>query len=62
MNLTLTDDEARTLRDVLEQYLSNLREEVGKTERYEFREALKRDEASIKAMLDRLSTTPSARA
>jgi hypothetical protein len=39
---------------VLTSYLSDLREEIGKTENYDLRQTLKRDEDTIKSLLSRL--------
>jgi len=54
MEISLTEEEARVLRAVLEMYLPQLREEVYKTERYELRETLKGGEAVIKALIEKL--------
>jgi hypothetical protein len=54
MQLSLTDDEAALLQNVLDRHLSLLREEVGKTENYRMRQELKADEALLKAMMERL--------
>jgi hypothetical protein len=54
VELILHDDEARLLHQVLTQYVSGTKEEIGKTENYGWRQDLKRDEASAKAMLKRL--------
>jgi hypothetical protein len=56
MQLSLTDEEAALLRNVLERHLSLLREEVGKTENYQMRQELKADEALLKGLIARLQT------
>ena len=62
MQLTLQPEETALLRQVLTNYLSDLRMEIGKTEQYDWRQALKRDEALLKRVLDRLqqAATPAA--
>jgi chemotaxis protein CheY-P-specific phosphatase CheC len=40
MQLVLTDQEAETLRDLLEAYLPELRREIARTEHHEMRHAL----------------------
>ena len=44
-----------TSQDVLDTALSNLREEVYKTEDYDYRQALKSREALLRSLLDRLA-------
>ena len=52
--LTLTDQEAATLRRVLEQYVSDLRMEIADTDAMDFREQLKREEAFLKTVIEQL--------
>jgi hypothetical protein len=52
--ISLTEDEAAVLKDVLESYLGELRMEVSNTEQYDFRLALKRKEAVIKELISRI--------
>jgi hypothetical protein len=40
MQLTLSDDDARTLHDLLDEHLRDLRREVARTDAKEFRHAL----------------------
>lgn len=54
MDLHLQPDEAAILARILTISLSNLREEVYRTENYELRQALKQDEAVIKTLIARL--------
>lgn len=54
MNLELTADELRILRKVLQSSLSELREEIVKTEKHEWRVALHHEESALKAVLDKL--------
>ncbi len=54
MELTLQPGEAELLRIMLSNRLSDLRMEISNTEKYELREALKREEATIKALIERL--------
>jgi len=58
MQLVLDEEERKTLEEVLSEALPNLREEVYKTENYDYREQLKRRETVLKALLERL--TPKA--
>jgi hypothetical protein len=53
----LTLEEAGMLREVLESYLSDLRMEIGGTENMNFREMLKKKEAFLTELLQRLQTT-----
>jgi hypothetical protein len=53
--IELTDQEAELLRDVLEEYVSDLRMEVASTESMDFREALKEKERILKELVERLS-------
>jgi len=52
--LQLDDAEASTLREVCDDYLSDLRMEIGKTDRADFREMLKQREVILQRLLDRL--------
>ena len=54
--ITLTHEEAVTLRDVLNSYVSDLRMEVADTDSKPFRENLKREEAMLKKLLQQLDT------
>ena len=54
MELRLESDEPDLLKRVLTSYLSDLREEIGKTEKYELRQSLKGDEERIKSLIERL--------
>lgn len=56
MQLNLTDQEKELLIQVLDQYYSNLREEIYKTEGYDFKQKLKEEESFIKDLLARLRT------
>jgi len=55
MKLELTEEEIRILRAALEHTLSNLREEIVKTEKHEWRVALHREEDILKAIMGRLA-------
>ena len=54
MDLHLETDEAHLLATVLRNYLADLREEIYKTEKFDWRQALHRDETTIKSILSRL--------
>ena len=55
MQIILDEYENRVLRESIEDTLSNMREEVYKTESYEYREQLKRRKAALEAVLGRLA-------
>ena len=54
MVLTLSDDEARTLHDLLSDYLHDLRIEVARTEAKEFRHALVLRQELVERLIDQL--------
>ena len=54
--LTLTNQEAATLRRVLEEYVSDLRMEIANTDSMDFRDQLKREEAFLKRLIGQLGT------
>lgn len=54
-SLELTDDEARTLAEVLESTLSELRMEIADTDRQDFREMLKERKEFLQELLVRLN-------
>jgi hypothetical protein len=53
-DLKLSDEEAKTLQNVLSEYLSDLRMEIADTESFDLRQELKRTEALIKRLLSQL--------
>ena len=55
MEITLSLDEAGVVREVLEQYLSDLRAEIGKTESYDMRQELHQRERIVSAVISRLT-------
>jgi len=54
LQIELTQDEAETLRGVLESYLSDLRMEIADTDRLDFRNSLKQRKQVIIKVLDAL--------
>ena len=56
MQISLSDEEANLLTAVASQYLSDLREEIYKTETFEVKDQLKREEALLKGILGRLGS------
>jgi tRNA threonylcarbamoyladenosine modification (KEOPS) complex Pcc1 subunit len=54
VQITLTHEEAATLRGALNSYVSDLRMEVADTDSKPFRENLKREEAMLKKLLQQL--------
>jgi len=60
VQITLTYEEAVTLRHVLTTYVSDLRMEVADTDSQSFRENLKREEAILKKLLQELDAALAA--
>jgi hypothetical protein len=54
MELRLEPGEVALLRTTLERAAADLREEIGKTENYDMRQDLKRDEETLRAIVARL--------
>lgn len=54
VQLTLTAEEAATLRSVLQSYVSDLRMEIADTDSMDFRERLKAEETVLKRLLQQL--------
>ena len=64
LKLELTDPEAGLRREVAEEWLSDLRGEIGATDSLDYREALKGKESLMLGVLERLGarvTAPSGR-
>lgn len=55
MTIDLTDKEKELLREILESYLSDLREEIVKTEDHKWKPPLHEKEEIIKKLIERLS-------
>lgn len=60
MELSLAPEEVAPLRRILTGYLSDLRVEISNTESYDLRSALKREEAIVKSLVDRLQQAEGA--
>jgi hypothetical protein len=54
MEINLQDNEVATLLTALGQYISGLREEIGKTENYDYREDLKEQLATLNGVITKL--------
>lgn len=54
VSITLTQEEASTLREALSSYLSDLRMEIADTDSMEFRESLKQQKAVLQTLLRQL--------
>jgi hypothetical protein len=54
MELTLSDQEAALLRDLLDRDLRDLKQEIGSTEGFEFKQELKAQEQTLVDLLDKL--------
>ncbi len=52
--IELTDEEVGMLTEIIESYLSDLRMEIADTDKMKFREELKKREAFLKDLLQRL--------
>jgi hypothetical protein len=59
MELSLGPDEAALVLRILGNYAADLRMEIGRTDQYEMRQALKREEALLRALLERLQLAAS---
>ena len=57
LELNLNPDEAKILRDVLEDYLSDLRMEIVDTEDMDFREMLKRKKGVLTKVVESLQSS-----
>lgn len=55
--LNLSSEQAETLAQVLEDYISDLRMEIADTDSQEFRDDLKKKELFLKDLLRQLGTT-----
>jgi hypothetical protein len=60
MELSLQSRETEVLVRALERHLGNLREEIVKTENYDWRQSMHEDEDIIKSILSRLSPAHAA--
>ncbi len=56
----LTGPEAELLREIAEEWLSELHEEIGHTDNSDFRERLKKKEALLRHVLERLEAPVAA--
>lgn len=54
MDIPLTDEEARTLRDMLQEFLPELKFEAARTEEQPLRHILYEREALVERLVDRL--------
>jgi hypothetical protein len=59
VQLNLDDNEASALLDVLNSYIPQLREEIGKTDNYNMREELKAQEQTLTALVTKLGGSAS---
>ena len=55
MQLALSEEEREVLAEILQDVLPNLREEVYRTENYDYREQLKQRETVVRDLLSRLA-------
>lgn len=54
MQITLDEYENRILKESIQDTLANIREEVYRTENFDYKEQLKRRKAALEAVLERL--------
>jgi len=54
INCEMNDDEAKLLLNVLERYHSHLEVEIARTNRREFRDALKEREKQLKTLIEKV--------
>ena len=54
MNIQLTEDEARTLRDMLEEFLPELKYEAARTEKKQLRHILYQRQALVERLVELL--------
>jgi len=54
MQLNLDENEVSAILEALSTYIPNLREEIGKTESYDYREGLKAQEAVLTGLVAKL--------
>lgn len=54
MNVEISDEEREILKKAIQHYVSNLREEIYKTEDHRFKPPLKKEEDVLKAILEKL--------
>jgi hypothetical protein len=54
MNIELTEEEGKIVRHALEVYVSNLREEITKTEKHEWKVGLHNEEDILKEVIEKL--------
>jgi len=57
LQIQLSTEEVLLLREILESYMGDLRAEVHHTDTFEYREALKHKEATLKKLLQELHPT-----
>ena len=60
MQITLNDEQRRALVETLSETLPDLREEVCKTENFNYREQLQRSEQLLRNLLSRLAVAAEA--
>lgn len=56
MELTLTAEGAAVLEETLDEYLTELRAEIARTDSYEYRRQLKRKETFLRKILQQIVT------
>ncbi len=55
LQINLSSDQRDLIVNIMEQYLANLRAEIGRTDNWQYRDRLKQQEAQIKDLLGMLA-------
>jgi hypothetical protein len=58
VDLTLSDEEVSLLTELLDRDLRDLKQEIGSTEGFEFREGLKAQEQTMVGLIEKLTGSP----
>jgi len=62
MQISFSDEEAAVIARILDQYYSDLREEIYKTETFDVKNQLKREEATLKEILGKITSAQTSAA
>jgi hypothetical protein len=58
VDLTLSDEEVSLLTELLDRDLRDLKQEIGSTEGFEFKEGLKAQEQAMVGLIEKLTGSP----
>lgn len=62
MTVPLTQEECEVLESILTEYLADIRDEIYRTERFEYKELLKVRRAAVERIIEKLRAEDSVRA